>query len=417
MVVLLTFAVCFAHGPPAAVTGVAAADGGGPTHVALTEGLAVREGDEWRYVCPASWGSSPLSPSAAGLSSAAVFVPGTGGLFVADLGGQVEATGGGPEVSSLLGLGRNVDQIVALATGSTTTRAVWDVGAGGVTVWTGDDALTGIAPWNGEIHLVGPRDGSLHHVVLDPEGAELSRAELGPAESANPVLRATPPALWLVERSTDIQQLATFPARIAVGPAVAAVLGPVEVDARTWVAFDGVLHEIVGASVHAGPDARAIDCLETIDGVGWGCSEGLLHPLAADGSFGAAIVGPADVGPPDLDLVAATDVALCFSQWRVWAGDAGVDPGPPPHADDSDPPPLVLADEGCGCTSDGGAGLGAFLVPWLFRRRRCPVPSRSCCSPSPTSLVPKASASSRRCPTHSIRRPATGTAATRTTSA
>jgi len=417
MVVLLTFAVGFAHGPPAAVTGVAAADGAGPSHVALTEGLAVRDGDGWRYVCPASWGSSPLSPDAAGLSSAEVFVPGAGGLFVADPFGLVEPTGGGPAVSSLLGLGRDSDQIVALAIGATTARAVWDVAAGGVVRWTGEDPLTGIAPWDGELHLVGPEDGVLHHLVLDAAGAELSRAELGPADSTNPVLRATPSALWLVERSTDIQQLATFPDRIAVGPTVAEVLGPVEVDDHTWVALDGVLHEVVGASVVPGPDLRTLDCLEAIDGVAWACSDGLLHALFADGTLDAPIVGPADVGAPDLDLVAETAVALCFSQWRVWAGDAGVDPGPAPGGDASEPPPLLLADGGCGCDSEGGVSLGAFLAPWFFRRRRCPASLPSC---SPSSSLPptrKASACSRRCPTRSTRRPAAGTAATRTTSA
>jgi hypothetical protein len=287
-----------------------------------------------------------------------------------------------------------------------------------VSVWVGDDPFTGIAPWGTEVHLVGPVGDVLLHVVVDGTGAELLREERGAAASTNPALRATPSGLWLVERSTGSEQLATFPDRIPVGASAEKVLGPVDLDGRTWVALDGLLHEVVALSVAAGPDRRPIDCLDAVGGVGWACSGGLLYPLTSDGTLGDPIVGPADVGPPDLDLSDEEDVALCFSEWRVWAGDAGVDPGPGPEEEHPDEPlPLVLAEDGCGCDSDGGSALGALLAPWLFRRRRWFRPSCSC----PPSCFPKPGrrpcACSRRFPTPSIRRPATGTVATRTTSA
>ena len=45
-----------AHFGPAAVKSVVAMEAGELTILRLNEGLAIRRGDAWRYVCPASWG-------------------------------------------------------------------------------------------------------------------------------------------------------------------------------------------------------------------------------------------------------------------------------------------------------------------------------------------------------------------------
>ena len=111
--------------------------------------------------------------------------------------------------------------------------------------------------------------------------------------------------------------------------------------------------------VHApdAPQGSPVDAYWLVDGQ--------LHPLDNDGTLGSAIVGPATIGPPDLDVVDPEDVDLCFSQWRVWAADAGVDPGPAPI---SDPPleddPLDVG--GCSCQTPGGGGvwLGLVVVAW-----------------------------------------------------
>jgi hypothetical protein len=366
----------WAHGPPAAVTGVASADARGPVHVTLTEGLALRDAaGSWRYVCPASWGSTPIDPPACGLSPEEVWLPGADALYVADLEGNVEPVGEAPAITTLLALSRDDDAIVALTVGTGTSRTVWDVAAGGVPLWSGDDPFTGIAPWDGGIQLVGPVDGTLWSVALDADGTEVSRESLGTADSSNPALVPTPSALYLVERSTGLEALTRMPDRRAIGTVAGEVLGPIEVGDSTWVALDGRLYAIDGDAVVLGPDDGVVSCLAAIDGEAWACVEGLLLPLDETGAFGAPIVGPATVGAPELGLVDPADVDLCFSQWRVWATDAGVDPGPAPDPvpdDDLEDDPLDVAGSGCGCQTPGAGGvwLGAFVAWWPRRSSR-----------------------------------------------
>jgi hypothetical protein len=376
MVLFLLVPAAFAHGPPAAVTGVAAADPEGPVHVTLTEGLGVRDDQgAWRYVCPASWGSTPIDPTAAGLGSEQVWLPGADALYVADAEGRVQTVGEAPTIASLLVLSRHDEAIVALTVGTDGERTVWDVAGGGVALWNSDEPFTGVAPWEGGIRLVGPLDGTLWSLTLDGDGRELAREDLGPADSSNPVLRPTPSTLYLVERSTGLEALTRLPDRQPIGPIVAEVLGPVEIGDRTWVALDGRLHAIEGDTVVPGPDDAVLSCLEAIDGAAWACTDGLLVPVAEDGGLGTPIVGPATIGAPDLDLVDRADVDLCFSQWRVWASDAGVDPGPapePPPVEDSDDDPLEVSDGGCGCRTPGGGGgwLTALVAWWSLRAGR-----------------------------------------------
>ena len=79
-----------AHAGPAAVKAVVAMEGGEPTILLLNEGLALRRGEEWHYVCPALWGD-PQMRDADSVQGGPVFIGGDNGLWLFQADGSAAA--------------------------------------------------------------------------------------------------------------------------------------------------------------------------------------------------------------------------------------------------------------------------------------------------------------------------------------
>ena len=77
-----------AHGPTPAILGVVASIEGSPRVLALTEGLALRRGDRWVFVCPSLFGS-PLVPRALSSDGRSTWVASDTSTFLLDEEGKV----------------------------------------------------------------------------------------------------------------------------------------------------------------------------------------------------------------------------------------------------------------------------------------------------------------------------------------
>jgi MYXO-CTERM domain-containing protein len=276
-----------------------------------------------------------------------------------------------------------------------TDRVVWDVRAG-VPLWQTDAPVTGITPFDGDLVALAWDGDRLQQLTLDLQGALLDTTELDPVDGTNPVPMAAGGELWVVDRAGGEAALYRVDGSSLrpVGPRAGTILGPVGADGRVWVAVDGALHEVVDDTlVPSGDDG--LTCLTAIGGEAWACAERGLRSVDG-GGLGTPLLEPAEVEVPDWALVSEEVLAACYSEWRVWANDTGVDPGPypgddePPATTDPEtpstptmpaetggPPPPELEPAGCGCAT-GSPPAALLWTPLLLAaaRRRTHFPAR-----------------------------------------
>ena len=81
MLLTLPAGAALAHGPATAPIGIAAETDGVPTLIQLTEGMALWRGSHWRFLCPATWGSSPDAPLASSTPDRGLWVAGDDQLY------------------------------------------------------------------------------------------------------------------------------------------------------------------------------------------------------------------------------------------------------------------------------------------------------------------------------------------------
>lgn len=364
MFALTILQVALAHGPPAAVTGVAAADAAGPAFVPLTEGMAVRGADGWRYTCPTRWGGSPIGPLAGG-DPGEVRIPGADDLYALDPAG-VAAPLGYPElaISGVLGL-VDAGGVWALYTAGV-GREVWRLDGEPERIWSDPGGWSGLAAGPDGVELVRALDGELERMVVGTG----ERTVEGPVAGASPLIRIAGGRRFVVDRASDGQALLEVPGLVPVAEAVDAIAGPVEAGGRLWVAVDGLLHELPpgGPAVRAPADAN-VACLVARPEGAWACAR-TLAPLLPDGALGEPVFALEALLPPIVTDLADDDAVACWGAWRTWALDVGVDPGdmPGPTTGPPDPPP-----DGCGCAHGSrpvGWPLLAILAAIAHRRGR-----------------------------------------------
>jgi hypothetical protein len=365
--ILLLAATTLAHGPPAAVIGVAAVDGAGPTHVAFTEGIGLRTPEGWRYICPARWGGSPLAPRAAGTPDS-VWIPGADDLYQMDEDGQT-VSAGHPElaITGLLALTDGDDPLGLYVAGD--GRELVRLSDQAV-LWSDAGSWSGVVELGGQIHLAREHDGQLERAILDAGGAELSRAEEGPIEGPDPLLRVSGKSLYAVDRGSGRNALVEIPGTSIIFEAVNSLSGPVPAGEGVVFAGDGVLYWLVDPLVRT-PETASIGCLVARGGSDYACSRN-LYELAATGTRQQPpILALEAVLPPLLDDLDGDAAVSCWGQWRQYAYDIGIEPGdfPTPPVD------AMPASSGCGCAVAGGPQYLwiAALVAGSLRRQRPPT--------------------------------------------
>jgi hypothetical protein len=332
--------VALAHGPPAAVLDVASWDDDGPVHVVLTEGLALREGPDWRYVCPTRWGGLPLAPFAAG-TPAAVWLPGLDDLYRVDSAGAVAPVDDPRHaVTDLLDLDGHdgVWGIYVAPAG----REIAHLDSG-FAIDGGPVSWSGVLGRPGGADLVAASEGRLLLGALDENTGDIDAVAGPPLVGTGPQLVSDGASEWAIDRASGYVGVHALPDGALVAQATAAVEGPLRVGDATFVALDGLLFTL-------GPDgpvrapADGIGCLTAGGDHRWACARD-LYALAADGWLGERILPLDELLSPDLGDLSRDDAVDCWGEWRIFALDLGIDPGAMPAA--AAAPGPVLANGTC----------------------------------------------------------------------
>ena len=356
--------IAVAHGPPAAVLGVASYDDDGPVHVVLTEGLAVRAGSSWRYVCPTRWGGLALAPFAAG-DSDAVWLPGWDDVYRVDSAGSAEPMGDPTHaVTDLLDLDGTAGVWTIYVGG--TSREIARLGADPLSFSGGPTAWSGVAGADTGPTLVAARDGLLVQGVLEVESGVIQETVHFPLVGTGPQWVVDGAVTWLLDRASGYVGVHRLPDGMLVAQATNSVEGPLRVGDVDVVALDEVLYALGADGPRRLPEARPIGCLASGGAARWACS-GDLYALTSDARLGDPVVALAGLAAPVVADLSAAETVDCWGEWRTFALDLGIDPGPMPEAGASGP---IVASGGCGAIPGGRgvSGLFAALIAILIRR-------------------------------------------------
>ncbi len=377
--VLVLAALALAHGPPPAVVGVGAAGADGPYLLPLTEGLAARDGDGWRFVCPARWGASPESPYVIQGASGA-WVPGLDDLYQLDAEGRATPAGV-PELAASEILDYAIDDAGAVV--------LRRPEAGGSEVWALDPprriaALSlpydSIAVGGDEVVLayveagafgvtrVGRDDGVVRaDDVIDP----------GPV-TWTPAVRVAGGETYIVERGPGTTVLDRLDGNTLV-PLLSSIMdmhGPVQTDDGVLAALDGRLTWVDGDALTPTGEGAVISCLGARDGVAWACADTALVEVRG-GVFASAPLAPIpDLLPEGFVGVAPEACGDCLAEWVRIAADLGEDD----PLDGLGACPGAVGDTGvgdsgsgkdrCGCATEPHGAVGWLVAAVVMARRR-----------------------------------------------
>lgn len=348
-----------AHGPAAAITGVAAARGGVPTVIQVSEGLAVAEGTGFRYVCPTQFGNE-LSPPALSLDGASTFVVGAEDLYTLATDGTVAATHR-PEFSrhTVLTLSAVSGRLYGFVFAGGETRIVQIEPPLSAPLWTDARPYDSLSA-EGDGFWMGRAEGAIGHAMHVDLGGSAAPERTFPIEGGSMVARvvAAGDDLYVALITGDLAgRLLTIgpDGGAAVLTANAPLQGPVVLDGGAVVAgVDGAL-ESLGAGAPVALGSSVATCIGRSPGLSFLCSRTKLSSLGPSGPE-ALLADLAGLAPPDLDRVAPDLRDACTLQWKVFQADlraVGVTTGaadggtPHPEGGRESPPPTPPKSAGC----------------------------------------------------------------------
>jgi hypothetical protein len=353
-----------AHGPPAAVNGIAARDDAGPRVVTLTEGLGVRLQSGWRWICPSAFGASPsLMPPAQSVDGKRTFVVGEYDLFVLESDGEVVAQSR-PDLSrqSVLQLAPLGGRLYALRfTGDTSDIVVLDAPDAGA-IWHEEVSYQSITPdgdslWvarvvNTEGYAVRlTADGSVAETLtfaVDAGDRIVGVQRVAGAVYVNSVTAAAGGTLVRLDPDGGMPAL--------VLSSNAPISGPVAAGGSSaWAASDLSLQAISADGATPHPTAYPVTCVAGAGDAAILCTQTQLFGLDSTGPQGeifnlASLQGPQPY--PDAGQ-------YCSLEWEVFDWDlsrAGVTV------------PLDPADAGSGMAASSGGGCAVARdrqSPWI----------------------------------------------------
>ncbi len=313
-----------AHGPPAAILGVAAADADGPTVVVVSEGLAQRRDGAWRYVCPAVFGAE-AAPPAASAGADRTFVSGTSDLFVLERDGDVVPQER-PELAraalSRLLHARGAVYAVSFDGADTALRVVE---APGLPLWSGAGSFTSSSADAGGFWLARSTAGRGVALRISLDGTLVAEhafdVTVGDSVSDVALVEGTlhvavvgplsKGALLRVEPGGATTELATSDAPFR---------GMVEQGRATWTAAKGVLFQVTSAGASAQESELFHTCVGAHGELAYVCARTALNVLGPAGPGGTAVDLRHLLGP-DLERVAPQHARACNAQWAVFRED------------------------------------------------------------------------------------------------
>jgi hypothetical protein len=369
-----------AHGAAASVLSVVqSGEDGRPHLVRLSEGLAIREGERYRYLCPALFDADE-APRAATLGSREALIAAGSALFVLRSDGVIEPH---PDPLARSGLIRGLEPLgagaVALRDGAATSEVELvklDARTAQVLAQLpGDFRSLATA---GEAALVTglSRAGRALQRGFDDRGAEVSAwtAEATAPPDAVAVLArlsaGRPYALVLAGDGPvmELVRIGSDGAYEVLQRASVALTGPVQSGSQhVSIAFDGRLGELRTASVAPIETDEPVSCVLGAGAFAYACVGAELRALR-DGALGERRFGLDRIAPPSpagLDAELAEQCTLQWLRFRIDLLGAGVEPYAL-QAEDAGAPDAAAPDGGQGArgrTKDAGNGGCATALP------------------------------------------------------
>jgi hypothetical protein len=339
-----------AHGEPPEALSVVATDADGPNLVRLNEGLALRTGDAWRYLCPALWSEDAVVPALSIPDGPAVIGAGSGLLLVSP-DGAVTRHPDAAATGRVLALAASAGGLFALRQTGDLYQVLRvdadrvDVVFGGIEPW--DD----LAASDDSLQLVRLEGNQLRELRLSLSGETLAELDaVAPAATVAVLARlagGVPYALVLTSSlAGEIGRIEGDGWRSFVSGRVLA--GPVQTASGSWfVAAEGQLARFDGERSAPLGDTSSVTCLRTHVGLDYACSDRGLRALARAG-LAASLFALEELRPPALERVPEAQRDACTLQWQRYeidlraaglrpsAQDAGMAEGVPDASGESD---------------------------------------------------------------------------------
>jgi hypothetical protein len=311
-----------AHGVPPSALSVVSADNHGPIILRLSGGLAVREGDAYRFLCPALWTDQNMLP-ALGVSGGPNVVIGDQGLSLVSAHGSVtphpdpNARGPAIDIAALNG------QLYALRSQGKGSEVIQVTNDQITTIWSADQAWNAIASGQGFLVLARLNGGVLQQLLLDARGETLAQDQaMAPAAASSVIVRTIGKQPYLVVAFAGGRQLAKFEAGqlVALQVGLSSIEGPVAPDDSHWfIGIDSVLSTFDGEQLMTLDENAALSCLTQWEGQNFACTrEGMSRLIAA--GIGERVFALSSLLPPPVDQP-GEDTDLCQAQWQHFTFD------------------------------------------------------------------------------------------------
>jgi len=235
-----------AHGPEPGVVGLVRSTGGRLDTVRLTEGLALRQGDGWRYVCPVQFGDA-LSPDALAAEDGDVYVVGSDGLLSMDGEGSVRALDHpGLSRDTVLDLTSSHGSVYGLRYSDDRSELVRLDASDATVLWSHDGFIQSLNADGERLWLTSTVDGTatLHAVTSEGESLQQRTVAVDRAGVITRVVQVLD-ALYAIEAQPSGNRLLRLPdvgdVPEVVYDAGSVVYGPIAEGAAGWFVADGML--------------------------------------------------------------------------------------------------------------------------------------------------------------------------------
>ncbi|HEX6245851.1 MAG TPA: hypothetical protein VFZ61_33230, partial [Polyangiales bacterium] len=376
-----------AHGGPPAATAVLAEDTQGVQVVRLSQGLAHRSGDGFRFVCPEAWGGD-VGAGAATLPDGAALIGGEA-LFLIEPDGRVAPH---PE---------ELGVVLALASGGGAAFGLFQQGphtelrrierATTQLLRTFDEPFQLLAASGELLAVLRFSQRTLVVQSLAPDGALRERVSWdAPSSVAQAALRAEADQLYVLiwGKSAPWVTLGRLGAASheQLAEAQSAISGPLTLAETSLIARDGTLEEL-RPSVALSARGQHVTCVDRLGELAYACIDGGLARVDAHG-LGAPLFELSSLREPDYQLLHPARRGPCMLRWldlqlhmreaAAHKDETELDAGAPPAAGADGG--TFLEEEVGGCAVGGSAsgaarhvGLLALAllggVTWRSRRR------------------------------------------------
>jgi hypothetical protein len=305
-----------AHGGAPAALAVLVLDEEGPRSVRLSEGLAQRTREGFRFVCAEAWGGDVFAPTST-LPSGEVIVAGSE-LVLVDSAGR--ATPHPERVGTALALARTQDALYGLFLDNARRELRRIEATGTELLYSSDEPFTLLAARTDSISLMHFAQHTAVVQHLSPQGEVRERVTWWAQSAfAYAELRATGDQLYVLAwgntRPWVTLGRVTMQAYEPLREARSTIAGPLALPGATLVAIDGILEPLEAGAGELVQGGGAVNCLDSVEGRAYACVSEGLKELDVEG-VGKPLFRLAALRDPDYELMPASLRADCAFRWR-----------------------------------------------------------------------------------------------------